>query len=29
MTLQLDSDASDRANIRIRPTEAPADLAQP
>jgi len=29
MTLQLESDASDRATIRLRPTEAPAEFAQP
>ncbi len=29
LTLQLDSDASDRFNIRLRPTEPPAEFAQP
>jgi len=29
LSLQLESDASDRANIRIRPTEPPPELAQP
>jgi D-alanyl-D-alanine carboxypeptidase len=29
LTLQLESDASDRANIRVRPTEPPAEFATP